>query len=810
MSEYTWEETKAILDDPHVSADTKQAVLQQYSFAGDGNDAAESYYEKYNVQPGLPGYGGGDGYAGYDSDEDPYEKARQESEEGGYQDKQLTDRLEGNQSELDNAQPPSQGGTGGVATSDELLDLAKDALWTFETFIPVDNEAPGDSRDIDGPLDYGENIKTPYDEQRGINFQKWMEEAQRLREAHSTLSELNSTTESSLNSLYKDWTGEGANASYQKYSEDIAPNSKELLEHLEGGAQVIETAVDTVFRLVKNKADQVMQLYTPVVGAADQDMASKVMKLARGEFDSQDQVLEVAAWVDAETGSNIESTIRSDDCGLNDENKEMVISECKTWIRQSWNPDLYDNLYSTLKSVCEDTKEQVDQAWQEVNDYFKDYKSEFPEDSGKPPGDQNADVPTPQPGPGPSGGGPSGGGPSGGGPSGGGPSGGGPSGGGPSGGGPSTPETPEVETPKPDSGGGQDGGGSDAESLLNSGKEDKLTVEKGDHKLEMTEPNEDGEMGISVDDGKGEPEQYKLDFTEEQGAGAQGGGAAGEGKDGEGKDGEKVYRPGPDGKIHIEDGDLKITAEQPEGPDGPTLVTVDDGKGEPTTYTLENEDSGGAGEGDGVGQRFREERAESLIGEDTAGTGDRLRADGGVGSFDGSAVGGGAPGDAAGASNDSPGGGGTDAQAAGAGGGAGGAVGGGGGDVAGGAAGGVGGGGGGGAEELSAGAASGASMSPSPGAGAGVGMAPGGEAMAPSGAGSGAGGGGGAEGRGMAGGGMMGGMGAGAGGGGQGGDQERSSAYRVDGGAIFETPESVSRISGSLEEDGERAVRFDR
>ena len=51
MSERTWEETKEILDDPYVSAETKQAVLGAYARSGDGNEAAEEYYEKYGVNP---------------------------------------------------------------------------------------------------------------------------------------------------------------------------------------------------------------------------------------------------------------------------------------------------------------------------------------------------------------------------------------------------------------------------------------------------------------------------------------------------------------------------------------------------------------------------------------------------------------------------------------------------------------------------------------------------------------------------------------------------------------------------------------
>jgi hypothetical protein len=47
-------------------------------------------------------------------------------------------------------------------------------------------------------------------------------------------------------------------------------------------------------------------------------------------------------------------------------------------------------------------------------------------------------------------------------------------------------------------------------------------VEKGDRTFEMTEPDEDGEMEISIDDGSGEPKEYKLDFGDgENGEGGQ-------------------------------------------------------------------------------------------------------------------------------------------------------------------------------------------------------------------------------------------------------------------------------------------------
>ncbi|SFN92510.1 hypothetical protein [Amycolatopsis rubida] len=145
---------------------------------------------------------------------------------------------------------------------------------------------------------------------------------------------------------------------------------------------------------------------------------------------------------------------------------------------------------------------------------------------------------------------------------------------------------------------------------------DTVTVQHGDHKITMSEPDDHGKMAVSVGDGTGHDKAYQLDFGDQsdQAPGtaadaAQGdparphdgkhdpaqphdaaGGPVHKQPDGTAPttDPNQVHRPGPDGKIHIEDGTLDITAERPSGPDGPTVVTVDDGSGEPTKYTLDD------------------------------------------------------------------------------------------------------------------------------------------------------------------------------------------------------------------------------
>jgi hypothetical protein len=161
------------------------------------------------------------------------------------------------------------------------------------------------------------------------------------------------------------------------------------------------------------------------------------------------------------------------------------------------------------------------------------------------------------------------------------------------------------------------------------GEQETVKVQKGDNTIAMSEPDKSGKMDVAVDDGSGHHKDYKLDFGDEKtadgktedpadakadgsgpasaAAGTAGGSLPG-GKDGS-PSSDGAYKPGADGKIHIQDGDLKITAERPSGADGPTVVTVDDGKGDPTKYTLD--DAKGSAEG----------KADPLAGSATGGLG---------------------------------------------------------------------------------------------------------------------------------------------------------------------------------------------
>ena len=162
-----------------------------------------------------------------------------------------------------------------------------------------------------------------------FRFKKFMDDADRLRTAQQKLSELNSTSQAELNTLYRTWTGAAANASFQHYSEKMVPPNRLICWTIcRESPSTIETLVQNVFAECKAKADTIIGLYQPTMGSATPDVAMKVVELANSA-DDRDKILEVAAWVDSVCGSNIENTIRDDDCGLNDENKEYVQRECQ-------------------------------------------------------------------------------------------------------------------------------------------------------------------------------------------------------------------------------------------------------------------------------------------------------------------------------------------------------------------------------------------------------------------------------------------------------------------------------------------------
>jgi uncharacterized protein YukE len=636
----SWDEVRKLLDDPYVDADTKEHLLAAYlvqeryanpyggGYGGPSGVHDEDslpadvreYYDQYKLQPGDYRQG---------SVDDVYEDAQAESDERGYSAGLTDQNVEDGRTDIEGMQPPTEGSTVGVEKSDEIFSAAEDALRIFQDFLPINEKVPSDSLGRQGKLKFETDIKKRYDEQVGISFKNFLDDAARLRAAYATLSDLNSTTEGELNSLYREWTGPAANASFQHYSEKIAPNATDLLEYLQTAPDMIDTAVTNIFTACKDKANDVIALYQNMrgtVGSATADIADKVVTLANGDFDSQDQVLEVAAWVDSVTGSNLEQTIRDDNCGLNDENKDYVIRECKKWIRESFNQDLHETLWVSFDQACTDALEAVNSHYEALNGYLTEYESKWAAagpgaqpPGAQPPGSQPPPGSTPPPSypttPGSSTPGSSS--------------------PGSSSPGSSSPSMPSVSTPgsstspsssspgSPSSPGsipslpplptdpnsstspsstlpgvntpgssvpGSNVPGSNIKPGIDpitglpisgttpgsstgqpgqGGVPKEATIKDGNRTITVGQPDARGRSKVTIDDDEGEPREYEVDFTPDE----------------PGETYEDGVIKAVDGKAVIQDGDASITLEQPPGQSAQMKMTVDDGT--PTSYDFD-------------------------------------------------------------------------------------------------------------------------------------------------------------------------------------------------------------------------------
>lgn len=761
----SWAEVKALLDDPYVDGDTKEHLLAAYMqdngypWNADRVDPeALRYAENYSFEDGDFDQG---------SLDEVYDRAQGESDENGYQNRQTQEALNEARTGLDDLGSPTL--TSGPETSDEILEPAREGLDVFEMWLPINDQVPAGMLGRNGRIALGD-LQTRYDEQLGINFRKFLTDADRIRTANTALSELNTTAEGELNTTYQSWTGPAANASYQHWSEQLAPNITELLDATEVAPGLIETTVQNVYGEVRYKAEQVIDLYRPTIGQATPEIADSLVKMAAGEDIGKDRQMQVASWMDRTYGTNYEDFSNSGFGFLWDIVVEQMVEFSGDWVRDAFNPELHDDLYENFIRVCDDTQEAVDGYYDELNTTLAEYENDFTEAGAMPPGPQGPGDPggtgpggTGPGGAGPGGGGPGGGGPGGGGPGGGGPGGGGPGGGGPGGGGPggspAMPTIPEMPQPTSPSGltdpsgaggpGSTPGGPGGVPSLPPSpgdptgpggmplvpgmpgmpggpgtpGAPKEVTIRDGNREITVGQPDEQGRSTVTVDDGSGEPSEYVVDWTADPGEAAE----------------EGVIQA-VDGKAVIRDGDAEITLEQVPGPTDRLRMTVDDGT--PETYDVDF----------GPDTELPEPVAPSLPGASSFGP------DGGAGGGGGGSGGG-------------PGGGG------------------------GGSFGGGGGGSFGGAETPGAGG------STSGGAMVGAAAPDGAEQRAvasAAGAGGAAAGGGAAGGAAPMGGMPMGGM--GGGGGGQGGDQERQSKWRTTG-SLFDDVDPAANFSGVVGRD---------
>ncbi|KFU83050.1 hypothetical protein SAMN04489729_4107 [Amycolatopsis lurida] len=709
----------------------------------------------------------------------------------GYVDKFAEDERQANQKAnadartgLDQMASKASATNPAAETSDQILDFGKPSFRNIEIFVPLYNRSVAAVRS-GTPADINQ-LRELYDQQRKIPFGKFAagaDEFTKLKEAVATSS---ADVSGEMKKNLGGWEGAAADQA-RTYQQNYEAKTKVVADGAEHAAVAMMTAAGSVAKFCRDKADWMIKASCDRLGEVTAQDLDRIIRIAElGNNASQDDFRHCSKFLDQQS----RDMINDEDCDLDDETINHIIGQVKAYLSGTFNA-FYSKYLTDFRTMCANTHAAVAGAWQGLTDFFSQLEENPFVNLDAAAGTSDGGFKT------------------GGGPDDGGGRSGGPGAGPGSGGGgnttpigdtkppappaPPTPPDPNINpvTDKPlevdpETGEAYPIDPRTGEAVKPESPE-SVTVEQGDHKISMAEPGKDGKMGISVEDGTGQPKEYKLDFgdsrplpfdTPNRGPG----GDAAQSPDAPRAD-DQAFKPGQDGKIHIEDGGLKITAERPDGPDGPTRVTVDDGSGKPTTYTLGEESPPAKTAGGGApearsdaavpGGRHAAEHVPGQPVEAVARDHATPQAD-----PEPAAQNGGQPG----RPHDVPASGAVEVPAA--------------------------------ATEQTAPAADSESTSPqslgnpmgddglgevsdpagagggaSTPASSGLGSAPGGgdqSAMAMGG------------GMGMMGGGMMGG--AGAGGGGE--DQQRtSSGYRVDGG-LFDTATSSSRISGSLDDDG--------
>ncbi|MFI5585698.1 WXG100 family type VII secretion target [Amycolatopsis sp. NPDC051758] len=381
-----WSDVKALLDDPSVPAAQKSALISSWlrenppppPFLADQEpddikqkrQEAEKYAGAYNANPLFAGQ----------SVDEAFDKAKSSGDQNSYNEDQEKKAVDDGKAKLDGAKPPASadgGGSTGTKTSDEIFDAAAPALKLFETFGSLLAKIPADCRGNTRALDLDKDIRTPFDEQRGISFEHFVQDAAHFKTGSETVDRTVEDTGSQLGSLYKTWSGAGADAASDTYNDKIQPKAAKLSQTLGNVSEATLSTATTVFQLCKGKADAVVGMYTDLVGKADYTMAQKVIAVASGEHGNEQDLAQIAGWMDLNFGTNLVKTLNDQGCCDGDEIKKHGQDLAKQWIQNQFNPDMWDRLYQGFVKTCKDTKDLVDQAYDALDKVMGAVKNEF-------------------------------------------------------------------------------------------------------------------------------------------------------------------------------------------------------------------------------------------------------------------------------------------------------------------------------------------------------------------------------------------------------------------------------------------------
>ncbi|GAA4540433.1 hypothetical protein [Amycolatopsis samaneae] len=609
-------EVRQILDDPNVDRTAKQKLAADYNsfivqadpqkcgfpdYGAMGDFSA--YLGRYSAGAhSAPGKGVNDVKSAYKDAKEKYDRSRQGARDNDRKalndDAARTQAIAGRATETDP----------GCANSKEIFDRGLSAFKVYEVFHPL-YVAAVRAADAGGAVVSITELRRLYHEQDNIPFALFKAGADELAAVGAAVDNSSKDVAGKLRNSLGTWEGDAADQA-REYQKAYSEKNKLVAEAFKAASEGQLRVLGSIARFCQDKVGWLQKWYTDKVGEATAQDIERIIRIADGSC-SQNDIKHCIRFlsIDAKNAFN-------DDWGNLDQSTidQVITPQAKKWLAEifvAWFGKHIEN----FQLVCANTRNAVNGAWGKYFESLGNVAENPYADLGKQTGEgkkpetggvrvtgggeknfggggdtgAQAEVgPMPKP--------------------------------------PEMPKPPKPpELPKPPEAPAQDtnpvthqplevdpGTGkpypidprTGAALKSDVDKPETVTVQQGDHRISLAEPGQNGRMGIGVDNGAGHKD-YELDFGDGKRHGPPEGPAGAVHHDTAARLAQQqqpeaagqAYRPGPDGKIHIEDGNLKLTAERPDGPEGATVVTVDDGSGQPARYTL-----GEDGPADAVGR----------------------------------------------------------------------------------------------------------------------------------------------------------------------------------------------------------------
>lgn len=582
----TIEDLREIVNSPHLPNDVKRQVAKDYfdhiedkdeeelyqlGFDSEDhmNDTHDWYSDKYGFGDLDQAFASGEGIFGEYEDakkqHDAGVVAAQKKQEEGAEAKR-TEATE----QLGDLRKKRSETDAGVTNSNDILDKGVEgAVRGLERFCPVYNRALDIAGTDFGPVNYERDVLQRYDEQRNIPFNVFTAQAAEIDKLRDDLVESLSSQSNRLATVFSHWQGAAADSAQTMWRQVEKLSNSEVKESLSESSEAILRACSAVAAACQRKAEWSLKYAIPNWCGLQPHEIDMAIRIARSGRDATDA--EIKHFIQHLPPED-QAVIDDDKGDLEDETKDAAEKMAQGWLQQFTSS--FAKFVSDFRAMCDNEKNATDEAWGNLTQFLLGLPDDPYAAVAAVAAGGTAAAAAPASGPVAAAS----------------------AGGGVSASDPVNPITgrameidPETGNPDPiDPATGEASAAPDV---------DTMTVSKGGNEIALTEPNNDGEMSIRIGNGTSAAAEYKLDFGsggtlggEHAASGFGPTGAANGVLGGAGVAGD-VHTPGDDGTIQIHEGELSIVAEQPLGPDGATVVTVDDGNGEPETYVMGGEDA---------------------------------------------------------------------------------------------------------------------------------------------------------------------------------------------------------------------------